>query len=334
MNNKLQNDKTFNLSNINLSPWFVTGFSDGEASFILSVRKSSRVKTGWQVSGVFSIHLHSKDELLLRAIQVFFKGVGVINKGSENSCKYTISSIKELDVIIDHFSKYPLVTKKLGDFLLFKRGVEIVKSGRHTTPEGLLEAVSLKASLNLGLSEVLKKAFPETTGAIGSASIPQLIESIGSSDSGGVDVVSGQAENKFNLYPDWVAGFVTAEGSFIVVITKSTKFNIGYQISVAFKISQKLRDVELLRSFVAYFGCGNMYVIGNRDMCEYTCQKFSDNLTKIMAFFSKHPLSGCKSLDFKDWCEVVYLIEKKSHLTEDGLQRIRNIKAGMNLARG
>ena len=144
---------------------------------MLSVRKSNRVKTGWQVSGVFSIHLQSKDLQLLQAIQAFFEGVGVINKGSENSYKYTVSSIKELDVIIAHFSKYPLVTQKLWDFLLFKRGVEVIKSGRYTTPEGLLEVVSIKASLNLGLFEVLNKAFPEIIGV--PISVSRVIGSIG-----------------------------------------------------------------------------------------------------------------------------------------------------------
>lgn len=156
---------------------------------------------------------------------------------------------------------------------------------------------------------------------------------------GSIDISDiGQLENKLNLDPYWVAGFVTAEGSFIVVLTKSARFNVGYQVSVAFKISQKLRDVELLQSFVSYFGCGNSYVISGRDMCEYTCQKFSDNLTIIVPFFKQYPLLGAwlrsrKSLDFNDWCEVVSLIENKSHLTEDGLQRIKDIKAGMNLSR-
>lgn len=177
---------------------------------------------------------------------------------------------------------------------------------------------------------VLKKAFPETIGV--TRSVTGIIGSVGLT--GTSDIVGcDQSENKQNLHPDWVAGFVTAEGSFIVVLTKSARLNIGFQVSVAFKISQKLRDVELLQSFISYFGCGNTYEISDRGMCEYTCQKFSDNLTNIAPFFRQYTLLGCKSLDFNDWCEVVALIEKKSHLTEVGIQRIKDIKAGMNLSR-
>lgn len=133
----------------------------------------------------------------------------------------------------------------------------------------------------------MTRSVSRATGSIGS---------IGISDIVGCD----QSENKLNLHSNRVAGFVTAEGSFIVVLTKTARLNIGYQVSVAFKITQNFRDVELLQSFVSYLGCGNSYVISDRYMCEYTCQKFSDNLTRIIPFFRQYTLLGCKSLDFKD----------------------------------
>ena len=39
-----------------------------------------------------------------------------------------------------------------------------MKEKRHLTPEGLLEIVKLKASLNLGLTDTLKLAFPYISG--------------------------------------------------------------------------------------------------------------------------------------------------------------------------
>jgi hypothetical protein len=33
---------------------------------------------------------------------------------------FIVSSIKELEVIINHFDKYPLLTQKQADYLLFK----------------------------------------------------------------------------------------------------------------------------------------------------------------------------------------------------------------------
>lgn len=73
MENKILNAqiRLESIKRFKITPWFVTGFADGEASFMLWVRRSDRVRTKWQVSGVFSIHLHRKDLALLEAIQAF-----------------------------------------------------------------------------------------------------------------------------------------------------------------------------------------------------------------------------------------------------------------------
>jgi len=53
-----------------------------------------------------------------------------------------------------------LLTQKRADFLLFKEVIDLMVRKEHLTSKGLLDIISLKASLNLGLSEDLKKAFP------------------------------------------------------------------------------------------------------------------------------------------------------------------------------
>lgn len=71
-----------------------------------------------------------------------------------------MDSIEDLQVIISHFDKYPLVTAKLVDFILFKKAFDIILLKEHLSQEGLLKLVGIKASLNLGLSASLKEAFP------------------------------------------------------------------------------------------------------------------------------------------------------------------------------
>jgi len=63
-------------------------------------------------------------------------------------------------VLISHFEKYPLITKKKADLLLFKQILDIMNNKKHLTIEGIQKIVAIKASLNLGLSDELKKAFP------------------------------------------------------------------------------------------------------------------------------------------------------------------------------
>ena len=49
--------------------------------------------------------------------------------------------------------------------------------------------------------------------------------------------------------------------------------------------------------------------------------------------FKKYPIPGVKALDFKDFCRAAELMKEKKHLTPEGLEQIKKIKAGMNSKR-
>jgi len=53
----------------------------------------------------------------LYKIQEFF-GVGSISRHGEDAVQYKISSIKDLQFVIDHFDKLSLITQKQADFEL------------------------------------------------------------------------------------------------------------------------------------------------------------------------------------------------------------------------
>jgi hypothetical protein len=115
------------------------------------------------VKACFKVALHSKDLALIKQIQSFF-GVGSISRDKrDNQAVFSVSSVKDLiNVIIPHFDKYPLITQKRADFLLFKWIVEMINRKEHLTEEGLRKIASIKAAMNLGLSEKLKVAFPNS----------------------------------------------------------------------------------------------------------------------------------------------------------------------------
>jgi hypothetical protein len=72
-----------------------------------------------------------------------------------------VTNVKDLtNVIIPHFYKYPLLTQKQADFELFKRLIELMNLKEHLTTEGLHKILSIRASINQGLTEKLKTAFP------------------------------------------------------------------------------------------------------------------------------------------------------------------------------
>lgn len=57
--------------------------------------------------------------------------------------------------------KYPLISQKQSDYELFKLALDYIQQGLHLTTEGLIKILSIKASMNRGLAEGLKHAFPD-----------------------------------------------------------------------------------------------------------------------------------------------------------------------------
>jgi len=118
------------------------------------------MKTGYSIELVFKIKLHLKDKELIENIRNYF-GIGTIGKTSDGCIQYTVCSIKDLFIIINHFNKYPLLTQKQADYILFKKTFEKFKNKEHLTMIGLHEILGIKNAMNLGLTDSLQKAFPD-----------------------------------------------------------------------------------------------------------------------------------------------------------------------------
>lgn len=242
-------------------------------------------------------------------------GVGEIYKNDQDSIQYKVQSIKELGVIIDHFEKYPLISKKQADYMLFKMAVELITRKEHLTIEGLKKIIAIKASMNKGLSDELKAVFS-----------PDLkpVERPHNLDCKIID-------------PNWLAGFSTGEGCFSVGLKKAPTHLSGFQVILIFQLTQHNRDEQLMTSFIDYLGCGNVYKVykDNEDSScvRFTVTKFNDLTDKVIPFFNKYPIFGVKYLDYLDFVQIVELMKVKAHLTSKGLDQIRKIKAGMNTGR-
>src|SRR5258706_8671099 len=112
--------------------------------------------------------LHSKEFNLIQALRGaprFFNGAGTVYyRKNSKIVVFRIKSTKDLaQLVLPHFDKYPLLTQKKADYLLFKQAVELVLRGEHLTTEGILKIISIRASMNKGLPAVLAEAFPNVS---------------------------------------------------------------------------------------------------------------------------------------------------------------------------
>lgn len=96
----------------------------------------------------------------MKEIQATLGGVGSISEKGDVAY-FRVQSLEQIyNVIVPYFDKYPLITQKLADYILFKEIVLKMMQKEHLNKEGFQEIVNIRASLNLGLSENLKAAFP------------------------------------------------------------------------------------------------------------------------------------------------------------------------------
>lgn len=292
-----------------LDPNYITGFTDGEGCFTVSIASNSRYKTGYKIKVTFQIGLHINDITLLEQIKLFF-GVGYITKLGAESVQFRVSSLKDLNIIIHHFDKYPLLTRKQSDFLLFKEVVNLIKEGKHLNLEGLNKIVSIKAILNSEkLPEALSLVFPDS------------------------DVASTALAKTSVQDLHWLAGFTEAEGCFFIALKKSLGSKLGETVWLKFIISQHSNDKNLLVSLISTFNCGRYISKPGKDCGEFIVEKFTDVRDKVIPFFEKFKLHGLKSKNFEDFNKAAMLINNKAHLTRDGLDEIKKIKGRMNKAR-
>lgn len=141
---------------------------------------------------MFGFHIHKKDEALLQAIRNTLQGIGKITNNGKKAVQLQISSIKDLKILISHFDKYPLITPKFADYLLFKQAFNLISLKEHLTTDGLYKLVAIKSAMNKGLSPELEQAFPQVK--------PNLRPTVNNIN--------------YNINPYWLAGFVSAEGCF------------------------------------------------------------------------------------------------------------------------
>ena len=298
-----------------LNPWFVTGFVDAEGSFMLGFFKSDSYKLGYRTQAIFKISLHKKDYNLLSLIQDYFK-VGTITDHGETTLQYTVKSFKDLDIILDHFDKYPLLSQKWADYQLFKDAITLIRSKEHLSSKGIKKILGIRASMNLGLSDELKLLFPD----IQSVSRPL----------DGLELV--QRKNFF-IDPNWIAGLASGDGCFYISIRNSSRTKSGKSVVLKFQIVQHSRDIELMKMLISTLGCGRIELKLKQTAVYFVVTNFQDIYEKIIPLFDKYPIKGVKALDYSDFKKIANLVQDEEHLTEEGLSKIQSIKLNMNLFR-
>ena len=133
---------------------WISGFTDGEGCFTISVINNPTTRFGKQIFPEFVITQGAKSLNVLHKIKKYFNcGSIILNKRYDNHneylYRYCVRSISELkEKIIPFFDLYPLQTYKRNDFKIFKKVIELMFKKRHLTKEGRRKILKLASKTN------------------------------------------------------------------------------------------------------------------------------------------------------------------------------------------
>lgn len=134
---------------------YIAGFTDGEGSFNVSLKKRTDYKNIWKVSASFNISQKDK------AILALFKnvlGCGNLRERKDGIVYLEVNNIAALrDRIIPFFRKFGfLSSRKKTNFSIFQEIVDLISKGEHLNPQGFKNIVQLREKINEGIGRTRK----------------------------------------------------------------------------------------------------------------------------------------------------------------------------------
>ncbi len=134
-----------------LDPWYVTGLTEGEGCFCISLAVRAKLRTGLEVRPSFSLSLNEKDLRLLEDLQAFFGRGWIRESKGDRTFKFEVRAIRDLTgAILPHFERFPLRGYKARSCAGFSRVCEMIEQGDHLQRDGLREIVGIAYQINLG----------------------------------------------------------------------------------------------------------------------------------------------------------------------------------------
>ena len=135
------------------------------------------------------------------------------------------------------------------------------------------------------------------------------------------------------LHPEWVLGFIDAEGCFHVALQNNKTMRLGVQVQLQFCVTQHNQDRDLMTRFIPFFGGVGSVVNDGSSKVQYRMRGMDNLETHLFPFLDAHPLLTRKSIDYDHFRTVHSMMRQGQHLTSDGLARIRSIQQLMNRQR-
>lgn len=190
-----------------------------------------------------------------------------------------------LSIIIPHFTNYPLLTRKVLIFKLWKNALSLVEQKHHFSDTGLIQILEIYAAMvNNQITKTVALHFPNL--------IPVSLPSYS------LDI------SEFNGW--WVSGYLTINCSFwLCVLPKWLGNNLFECLRHSFSVSRNIEHIDIISALCNYLQ-GNLIRRSNGERVDLNINNLQSALN-LIKFFESYPLESTKHAQFLIFKQFVEL---------------------------
>lgn len=170
----------------------------------------------------------------------------------------------------------------------------------------------------------------------------KLIEWVNANNFGTEPIVCNDVDTSPIISNAWLSGFIDADGSFDVKVREKSSDGKGKNRAEArLRIEQRIIDpstelsyYSVIKSIASSLGVELNTSLHNEGIEYYIVSVTSPaKLKTLINYLDTYPLFSSKLLNYLDFKSCVNLMLSREHLTKQGRDNIKTIKAGMNRKR-
>lgn len=188
-----------------------------------------------------------------------------------------------------------------------------MKNNDHVTLKGYREILLYKAALKKGLNAAIFKV--------------KEFSDIIPFDTSNIII-----KDNLKLNPNYIAGFVAADGSFFISRPSPNSKWPNYDATLS--IAQNKRDVKLLNRMIEVLGCGNIKS-DSSDMRYLVVRNKKELYENIIPFFSEYNINTEKHKDFMYFSTAVIILHNNlgkgfKNLSTENINKLEHCINSMN----
>lgn len=291
-----------------ISPQFFTGFVQKDGCFHVNIQKDNTAKHKIRLKPYFYVTqlntFNKQISPILRYGRDLLQTGHYVADKRLNCSSLRVNTLKGLmNNVLPHFEKYPLLSRKKEDYLVFREIVEKMKRKLHLDEKVFLELVE-KAVLMNNKGRYRKKYKTEKH----------------------ENTIQTTTINSIPLDSQFVSGLFQGDGSFGFTfrITKTKKNKRVPKVSPFFTLGQEKDSKDLLEKVKVFFKSGNLYSVS----LNYSRWMVTDSFSlkeNVLPHFKSNPLYGLKNQDFDIFKECLDILTKDEECKTRDTKRVERV---------